>query len=365
MRKRFRILFALIALAVVGGIVWAVIYSHEPVYQGKGLSAWLEDLDDPHPGPKKDRAEEAVRHIGRDAMPEIIRILKRRDSSLKERSMKWLSEHHFFKAAYHPVIESQSRALRACSVLGPQAKAAIPAMVSLVNESSHARWLEQALVQAGPDAVAPLIGALTNRDYQVRRDVAYRLWRFPNSGPKVMPVLIECLKDKSLEVRVGAVFSMGELKQEPIIAIPALMAMLEDTTPSVRWRACLAIGKYEHEAQAATAALLTALSDPDPSVSGTAAIALVQINPEDASIIAKAMPFLTKDLLGIAAPTLRMRQNFRSSAIRVMGRLGKQAEPAVPALIECLKDEDDYVREAAGKALKEIDPEAAAKAGVK
>ena len=44
---------------------------------------------------------------------------------------------------------------------------------------------------------------------------------------------------------------------------------------------------------------------------------------------------------------------------------GSDAKTAVPALVDLLKDPDADVRKEAGSALKAIDPEAAAKAGVK
>ena len=45
--------------------------------------------------------------------------------------------------------------------------------------------------------------------------------------------------------------------------------------------------------------------------------------------------------------------------------LDNQARPVVPALLDTLKDEVPAVREAAAEALRKIDPEAAAKVGVK
>ncbi len=53
-------------------------------------------------------------------------------------------------------------------------------------------------------------------------------------------------------------------------------------------------------------------------------------------------------------------------ALDGMTALGADARrAAVPALLECLNDDDGEVRRCADLALKQIDPEAAAKAGVK
>ena len=54
----------------------------------------------------------------------------------------------------------------------------------------------------------------------------------------------------------------------------------------------------------------------------------------------------------------------RGSAACSLKAFGAEAKQAVPALLELLKDEDEYARGAAAEALGQIDPEAAAGAGV-
>jgi hypothetical protein len=54
----------------------------------------------------------------------------------------------------------------------------------------------------------------------------------------------------------------------------------------------------------------------------------------------------------------------RLESARALGRRGSRARYAVPALLEGLSDEDEDVRSAVADALKRIDPEAAAEAGV-
>jgi HEAT repeat protein len=55
----------------------------------------------------------------------------------------------------------------------------------------------------------------------------------------------------------------------------------------------------------------------------------------------------------------------RGAAACSLEAFGAEAKGAVPALLELLKDEDEYARGAAAEASGQIDPEAAAKAGVK
>ena len=55
----------------------------------------------------------------------------------------------------------------------------------------------------------------------------------------------------------------------------------------------------------------------------------------------------------------------RRDAIYMLGRIGTKAHGAVPPLLTALADNNEWVRNVAAEALKKIDPEAAAKAGVK
>ncbi len=56
----------------------------------------------------------------------------------------------------------------------------------------------------------------------------------------------------------------------------------------------------------------------------------------------------------------------QKSAVESLGDMGSAAKQAVPALLKVWKDEEEYklTRKAAAKAIKQIDPEAAKKAGI-
>src|SRR5262249_7292742 len=55
----------------------------------------------------------------------------------------------------------------------------------------------------------------------------------------------------------------------------------------------------------------------------------------------------------------------RRDAAKALGQFGPEAQDAVPALLERLRDSEPSVRKAAGQSLKRIDPAAAARAGVR
>jgi HEAT repeat protein len=363
-----RIWVAVLLIIITIGIALFVGPRSEPSYHGRPLNAWLKDLDDQHPGLKNDAAVEAVRHIGRDSVPEIIRLLESRDSSLKQRFLKWLNDYQLVKSVYTPVLENHHRAVLACNVIGPNARLAIPALIALLNDGYARGYVGAALGRIGPEAVVPLIGSLTNSDSLVRMEVVNSLVHFRSNSPIVVPVLIKCLQDGSPPVRGLAAHSLGMIGQEPEIAIPALVAMLDnEKDQQAHWNACLAclaIGQFKRQAQSARTPLFAALQDSDPSVRATAAIALARIEPDNGSTVDKVMPFLIEDLTGLQGSNVKYPLNFQYPAIEALGECGSHARPAVPALLECLKTAQPYVREAAAKSLKAIDPEAAIKAGL-
>jgi HEAT repeat protein len=369
---------AVLLVAITFAVAW---FGREPSYQGRTLHAWLQNLDPQHPGPKNDAANEAVRHLGRDAVPEIVNLLESRDSSLKQKFLKWLSDHHVVKSPYTSVLENYPRAVHACYVIGPEAKPAIPALMALLNDHSyhqrHFGTIEAALGRIGPETIVPLIGSLTNSDMFVHWGVASSLAndfdprnniaaQCRSSAPIVVPAMLKCLQHNAPQVRSAAARALGNIGQQPATVIPALLGMLAgEKEPLARCAACLAIGQFKQQAQSATVPLFGALADADPYVRGTAAIALARIEPANSATVQKVMPFLIEDLTGIQGSNVQYPLNFQSPAIEALGECGSQARPAVPALLECLSTTPSYMQEDIAKSLKAIDPAAAAKAEVK
>jgi HEAT repeat protein len=366
-KKRFILLAGLLALllCVLG---WLVL-SHsepEPFYQGKLLSAWLKDLrvmyaDDS----RADEAGKAIRHMGRDAVPFLINLLERRESSRCQRILRWAIEHHLHKSPYVPVTEDHHQAVLACYELGPEARPAIPALIALLSDDFTRRDVGNALVRIGSDALIPIIGALTNTNNGVRQEVVVLLAAFRSNTPVVIPALVKSLNDTNKYVRSLAARSLGQLGQAPEVAIPALERRLTDPDAQVRWCACHAIGQFKQQALSEVPPLLAALADPDPEVRSAAAIALVTIDPKDVTTLDTIMPCLIEALIGLKQTASGMPLNFRYPAIMAVEKCGERAQMAASALVECLQDREEYVREAATNALRKIDPAAAAKVGVK
>ena len=123
-----------------------------------------------------------------------------------------------------------------------------------------------------------------------------------------------------------------------------------DGAPKPRWRLA-GLGP----AAKSTIPLLLQMAAPDRGVMGVrepAIAALGRIHCESEKVIPVLISYLDDDAVNDEAAT-------------ALGNFGSLAKGAVPKLIPMLKVKDNDAQKAARQALKKIDPQAAAKAGIK
>jgi len=270
MGKKRGILLAVLFVALIGGLGWLVLRPREPIYQGKPLSAWLEQyrlsfstlFASPNSQARLE-AENAIRQIGTNGLPLLLRLISARDPPLTKQLLAhlpkpWLTRLQLQRRAW----QDHQRGLAGFFILGPLATPAVPALVTLVNDPD-------------PDARATAVSALV---------------QFGPEAHAAVPGLLKCLNDPRRAVRIEAMICLGNIQSQPELVVPVLMDYLEGQAP--------------------------------------------------------------------ATP-------IRISAVRTIGNFGAQAKPAVPTLLRLLNDEDPLIRSLVTNCLPNIDPAAAAKAGVK
>jgi len=162
------------------------------------------------------------------------------------------------------------------------------------------------------------------------------------------------------DYRFLGAFGLIALGVDAKSAIPTLIGLLNDTTPDVRFIAGFTLESLGPEAgDDLLPQLEKCLEGPDAIVQSQAIRVLAQIRQRAEVVI----PILVEIL---AKPQNQQHSAIlRRDAIRALRQFGPQARPAVPKLVELLRDTNTLIRSAATNALKQIDPEAAAKAGVK
>jgi HEAT repeat protein len=262
MGKRLQITLAVVLVVLAGVILWLALREPEPIYQGKPLTSWLTEriygqMDEYGPEPA-DPARDAIRAIGTNALPVLLKMLHTKDSPLKGKLIERLNAH-----SVHPVFNTA--------------------------ENYHR------MVRFGFFALGPL-------------------------GKSAVPALIDSLNDTDEDVRLSAVDCLGSIGPNAHAAVPVLTRFINDTNLLVRRDTIINLERIHMNGPVVVPILITNLS--------------------------KSNPFLRH-------------------VIDCLAQFGTQAESAAPVLVQFLSSENYYVREATTNALQQIDPIAAAKAGVK
>jgi HEAT repeat protein len=193
--------------------------------------------------------------------------------------------------------------------LGPKARAAIPILVETLDAKERVEFKAQAahaLANIGFDGIKPLQTALTNSDWEVRKAVAFAFGDYAEEERRWWS--FEPLSNDEQAAVEGTI-------------IPILLGLLNDTNNEVRFCAIISLGKIHKQPDKCVPSLMKILTD-------------------------------GHDSNRVHIP----------SALR---KFGSDARLAVPALIEALDDSNPLTRQQVAWFLKEIDPDAAAKAGVK
>jgi HEAT repeat protein len=198
-----------LALVAIGIVLWLLLERTpaEPVYQGKELHTWLNDLitgpilQGDYAGPTHDAAADAIRHMGTNALPALLADLHTKDSGFKQELIEKLQKHPFLKPYIHEADERRGKAAEAFRVLGPLAKPAIPELVLILKDPETSEESAFCLAFIGADGIPLLVQALTNSDPQVRCCAAWAVGSEGAAARSAVPALLGMLNDPEVSVR--------------------------------------------------------------------------------------------------------------------------------------------------------------------
>ena len=143
------------------------------------------------------------------------------------------------------------------------------------------------------------------------------------------------------------------LGQRASPAVPQLIPLLKSADWDTRETAADALGAIGPAAQEAVPVLIQCINDPEERVEDSAVEALFAIGmkPE------VAVPALAK--------LLEAEEGDFNRTLHLLANFGEKAKPAVPAILPFLETDDAQLRAKATNVLKQIDPQSAAKAGIR
>lgn len=287
---RTRAWFAAAALiAAVALMPWYWRQPQQPTHRGRPLSYWVQSLGLAqaalsHVRGDRAEAEAAIRLAGTNAVPHLVRWFAEDPPGpfgrAYARLLYVINRRWYYD--YAPFLRPPG-AGEALHILGPQAKAAIPELSRLMNDSSHYVIAERAallLPYLGPEALPPLAATLTN-DYAIRYLVINQIRVMGTNALPIVPQLVRLLQDKDRFCAMAAAAALGDLGRfEPDLAVPALTNCLHASESLLQITAAEALLHFTNAPPAARATLLRQLTNSDLNISVEAANSLRRIAPE-------------------------------------------------------------------------------------
>ena len=268
--RRQKVFWSTVAVFVVLlATVGLVSYFSEPRYGGRRLTDWLLEY---HVSAYNDRpgeaavAEKALREIGTNAIPTLVRMLFPMDRSLPVARMLEAArvpldfvEDDSARITYHVI------ALNGFYLLGPTASNALPLLLPHLNDPERARYVSEAIKFIGAPALGPVTEILASTNSTAKRQAVRILF--------------------SISGRELTTFSN----------------LLAHADPLVRGEAYLYLVVSQIPAEVRQELFLKGLNDPDSYVVSRAAIAIANLRSEATNFLPRLYELSTSTNALLAA----------------------------------------------------------------
>jgi hypothetical protein len=134
-------------IVIVGGVLlvgWLMLRPtgpKEPSYQGRKLSAWLNVYDSAQANYQnyqnneatKQEAGRAIKKIGTNAIPTLLKWAQTKDSPLITKLNSWLDKHHHPNFHFQTALDARHKAYLGFQELGNDALPAVPVLIELIE----------------------------------------------------------------------------------------------------------------------------------------------------------------------------------------------------------------------------------------
>ena len=225
------------------------------------------------------------------------------------------------------------------------------------------------LVCIGPEAesdLPALTKCLSDESPPVRATAAWAVWEINQRAKRSLSVLITLVESNDPGVSPLSAYILGCMGFEAAKALPVLRRRLVRGDKKISLHMAEAVAKIDPTDRAAVDVLMTALKDGNPPVRAQAAFALRSV---DAEQVGRVVPPLTAALNNDDDPTVRtaaeltivgflesQESGLRGLTAYVLGTVGPDAEPLLPALHRGLADSRGQARLHLAEAVIKIDP---------
>lgn len=260
-------------VALASLYVWKVWSGgRQPYYHGRSLSHWVKMYAN-----GDQSAGTAIREIGTNGIPALVRMLHAKDSAPRIALYRFLQWLHAPEFDLNSAIQQQLLACAAFEALGASGKSAIPELTPLACDTNIFCAGCVALAAMGPEGVATLSELLTNGSPVVRCAVVAGLGKVRNDASLAATALATAAGDPNQGVRWMAACSLGNMATEPAVAVPALINLAKDPSRAVRASALEALGQLGKAAKPGMEIICRATNDPDSLIRAAAVSSLGKI----------------------------------------------------------------------------------------
>jgi HEAT repeat protein len=274
------------------------------------------------------------------------------------------------------------RVLQALADAGPEA---VPPMVRALKNDAVAYWACLVLRDIGPKAAAA-VPALTEKlqdpDVQIRREATLALAAIGPAAAPAVDKIAMLLGDEP--TRIPATYALGSIGQIPKDAETTIRANAKSDHSLLSTVSLWALARVHPEdkqlQREAIETLVGRLNDKDPYVRVAAARGLASLPPQpEIAIPAMEKVLAGADqatvhhaldaLAGLGAPAVPRliealkHERLRPQVVYILGQIGPAAAPATEALVGLIRDKNADVANEAVHALAKIGPAAKAAVG--
>ncbi len=244
--KHWLIAFSLLLVCGVAFFFYERGISHEPYYQGRSLSAWLDAaayLDEPW-CPTRQTADDAVRSMGTNALPFLLdRVGHSKDpeSKFKARIAGWMWLHGYKKQAfryYDTYGQERFFALRSAFIaLRSDEEEVVPILIDIARNGDTNRQdaAMYGLWEIRSESSVPfLLQEASSTNSQKRGFALGCLAQMHTHADLVIPLLIKGLQDPEFRVRkisAGGLLYFGPQARE---AVPLLQRFLKEEEEALK-----------------------------------------------------------------------------------------------------------------------------------
>jgi len=364
MANRGRNLWIVVALALLGGFAWVVLRPHEPVFEGKPLSValneanrnwwWLDTsyYSGNHPPEFKNammRAERALRALGTNALPVLVKMAGTRISGFRK-VVGEIATDPTADFLHLPLQEGKHAvAVWGMRLFGKEARPAVPALIQLLSDKDPEvrGTAAECLAGIGPEAaeaVPALVRMLNNgrraKPYQ-GGPVYFAAHALGEIGPAARAAA-SALEQMTNEFAAVALIKIGQGSFQPFFE------RLKDTSDPGKWsRTANEAGRLGTNADPAIPLLLAGFQHTNDRIRLDAAVAVGQLHRQPELCL--------RPLVSLLHST---NTNLRSTALDALGNFGPAAKPVAPDIARLLGDREPGVRGQATNVLRLVDPDA-------